>query len=150
MAHATWGVEDPLLRGDHAESVTLPDPQGHDSIVRHVLYIDGAGRSTPYSSTTEDAATARMFATRDGHVWHTFVARVEAEGLRWISMQELLSLLVGKGKGNATWPRASEVQQARAHVEQWAEHLVDFRALKGRPEQDVQKAVVAIFSEEPP
>lgn len=150
MVRVTWGVDDALLRGDNAESVGTPDPSGSTSIVRHVLYIDGAGRSTPYASTTEDLATARMFATQHGRVWHTLVERLENNGLRWISKQELLSLLVGKGKGDAAWPRASDVQQARAFVEQWAEHLVDFRSLEGKSEQDVQAVVGAVFSKEPP
>lgn len=29
--------------------------------------------------------------------------------------------------GDATWRSAQEVAQARAYVEHWAEHLVDFR-----------------------
>ncbi len=33
----------------------------------------------------------------------------------------------GNGKGKAKWENAFEVMQARRYVEQWNEHLLDFR-----------------------
>jgi hypothetical protein len=146
---AVWGIDDPLLRGDHAESVTVPDPGAPPSIVRHILYLDGAGRSTPYSSTTEDEPTAARFAGKDGRVWHTLVARVQASGLRYISKSELLSLLRGRGKGDAAWPKATEVLRARALAEEWGEHLIDFRPLKGSS-ATADEVVSTLFTKERP
>ena len=44
---------DPLYRGDAADAVLIPVPDADASIVRHILYLDGYGRATPYLSTTE-------------------------------------------------------------------------------------------------
>jgi hypothetical protein len=147
---AIWGIDDPLLRGDHGDSVSVPDPAAPDSIVRHILFLDGAGRATPYSSTTEDEPTARIFAGRDGRVWFTLVDRIQTAELRYISNSELLGLLRGKGKGAAAWPKASEVLLARARAEEWGEHLIDFRALKGRAAADVKTTVDVLFTKERP
>lgn len=148
MSRSQWGIEDPLFRGDDKEGVRLPEPGAPSSIVRHILYLEGAGRSTPYASTSEDEEIAAMFAGKDGRVWHTLLERIEAASLRYISKGELLDLLRGKGKGDAGWPRAHEVQQARAYVESWGEHLVDFRELKGKSIVEVGEVVSALFTKE--
>ena len=151
MKTAIWGVDDPLCRGDNQESVRLPDPAAAESIVRHVLYLDGPGRSTPYLSTTEDEEIARtVFGGKAGRVWFTTVARAQSAELRYISNAELLDLLRGKGKGDALWPRASEVMQARAFAEQWAEHLVDFRSQKGKAPDALRSLVASVFTKERP
>lgn len=151
MNGTMWGVEDPLHRGDDAERVRTPDPHGNPSLVRHILGLDGIGRSTPYVSTTEDEDTARYFAGTDGGVWHTLVSRIqEAGGLRYISNGELRDLLRGKGKGDAAWPRAFEVRQAYKFVEDHAEHLIDFRGRTGQEPQVVAAVVSNIFSKAKP
>jgi hypothetical protein len=47
----------------------------------------------------------------------------------------------GNGKGKAKWPNAFEVMQARRYVEQWGEHLLDFRET-----EETSTAVKKIFS----
>jgi hypothetical protein len=150
MKRGAWGIDDPLFRGDGADGVGLPVPDAPTSLVRHVLYLEGAGRKTPYVSTTEDEETAERFAGKTGRVWHALVTRFQAAGLRYISNSELLGLLRGKGKGDAAWPKASEVQRARAYAEQWAEHLVDFRAQKGKSFEELNAVVRSVLTRERP
>ncbi len=102
-----------MFRGDRKSGINVPKPNADDSIVRHILFLEGPGRETPYLSTTEEYDVAEYFA-QSGTVWKTFVT-------------ELLSLMKGNGKGNAKWSSAFEVMQARRYVEQWGEHLPDFR-----------------------
>jgi hypothetical protein len=120
---------DPLFRGDHADAVGLPSPSADDSIVRHILYLEGAGRETPYLSTTELHEIAEHIGRRTGRVWKTMLRRFQDEGLTHISRIELLNLLKGRGMGRATWGSALEVAQARRYAEQWYEHLIDFSPL---------------------
>lgn len=145
MGSKAWGIDDPLLRGDDKAAVCLPVPQAPASIVRHVLFLEGPGRETPYLSTTEDDDVAARFAGRSGAIWWTSVAKVQAQSLRYISKGELLEVLRGKGKGDAAWPRASEVQTARAYVELWGEHLIDFRRLQASSPSEVGDVVCALF-----
>jgi len=146
-----WGIDDPLHRGDDADGVRTPEPSADPSLVRHILGLDGIGRSTPYTSTSEDEETAQFFAGRDGRVWHTLLARIEEEkGLRYISIGELRDLLRGKGKGDAAWHSAFEVRQAFKFVEEHAEHLIDFRPLEGQTPESVAAVVSRIFSRERP
>lgn len=118
--------KDPLYRGDAKDSVCVPNPDADDSLVRHIMYFEGPGRETPYLSTSEDYELAGNFA--DGTVWQTFVKTAQQESVEHISCTELLSLLKGNGRGKAQWSSAFEVMQARRYVEQWREHLLDFRA----------------------
>lgn len=149
MNRRAWGVDDPLHRGDDADAVRSPDPNADPSLVRHILDLGGIGRPTPYSSTTENEETARYFAGREGGVWHTLLARIQAnDGLRYISIGELRDLLRGKGKGDAAWPSAYEVRQAASFVEQHAEHLIDFRGLSQSTPCEVAKVVAELFSKE--
>lgn len=115
----------PLFRGDARNAVCVPNPDADDSIVRHVMYLEGPGRETPYLSTSEKYEFAERFS--NGAVWETFVAVARKESVEHISRTELLSLMKGNGKGKAKWPNAFEVMQARRYVEQWGEHLLDFR-----------------------
>jgi hypothetical protein len=117
--------KDPLYRGDAKDSVCVPNPRADDSIVRHVMYFEGPGRESPYLSTSEEYELADNFA--NGAVWETFVSAAKKESVQHISRAELLSLMKGNGKGKAKWPSAYEVMQARRYVEQWGEHLLDFR-----------------------
>lgn len=136
---------DPLHRGDGAESVSLPEPAASESIVRHILVLEGFGRKTPYLSTTESEECARRFAGPHGRVWTTRVARAKEQGVGHISSQELLELLRGTGKGAAQWKSALEVAQARRYVEESDEHLLDFRPLIDRQHEEIAQVVVAIF-----
>lgn len=125
-AKKKWKMsKDPLYRGDAKNAVCIPNPEADDSIVRHVMYFEGPGRETPYLSTSEEYEVAEKFSS--GGVWETFVRIVKKESVRHISRTELLSLMKGNGKGKAKWPNAFEVMQARRYVEQWGEHLLDFR-----------------------
>jgi hypothetical protein len=121
---------DPLWRGDSASGLTCPSPRANASIVRHVLYLDGAGRETPYHSTSEEHDSAAHFAGQiGGRVYRTTVASAQLAGVRHISKNELLGLLQGTGHGDAKWPSAYEVMTARKYVEQWGEHLLSYREL---------------------
>lgn len=129
--------KNPLLRGDSKTGVRVPAPTADDSIIRHVLYLEGPGRETPYLSTSESPEAAMFFA-QGGMVWSTFVKKANDNGVRHISNSELLSQMKGNGKGKAKWDDAFEVMQARRYVEQWSEHLLDFREIS-EPEETVAK-----------
>lgn len=125
-AGAIWRQRrDPLWRGD-AEIPTCPTPQANRSIVRHILFLDGAGRETPYHSTSESRQHAEHFANPGGGVYRTTVAQAREMGIHHISRLDLLDLLKGKGKGDAAWSNALDVLTARRYVEQWQEHLLRF------------------------
>jgi len=100
------------------------------------MYFEGPGRDTPYLSTSEDYDLAENFS--NGAVWQTLVKIAKAESVEHISRTELLSLMKGNGKGKAKWPNAFEVMQARRYVEQWGEHLLDFRGTEN-PEAITKK-----------
>jgi hypothetical protein len=136
---------DPLFRGDHADAVGLPSPSADDSIVRHILYLEGAGRKTPYLSTTELHEIAEHFGGRTGRVWKVMFRRLQDEGLTHISRIELLDLLNGRGKGRATWRSALEVALARRYAEQWYEHLIDFSPLAPIEDSQLRKVVDRCF-----
>jgi hypothetical protein len=140
MKSKSWKAsKDPLFRGDVAHGVRPPVSTANDSFVRHVLYLEGPGRETPYLSTSEDLETAKRFGP-DGAVWITQVARAKAASVGHIGNSELLNALKGNGKGKAKWPDPFEVMQARRYVEQWSEHLLDFRKV-----QDTAAVAAAIF-----
>lgn len=131
MARATrtgpWRQKkDPLWRGDGKDGLQPVDPDADRSLVRHVLYLGGQGRATPYHSTSEDHASAEHFAGTDGRVYSTTVLRAREKGLGHIPRLELLRLLKGKGQGPAKWHSALEVMQARKYVEQWGEHILSY------------------------
>ena len=130
MKQQKWKAsKDPLHRGDAKASVRAPMPSANDSIVRHVLYLEGPGRDTPYLSTSESYETAKHFAG-DGSVWVTSVVIAETHSVTHIGNSELLASLKGNGRGKAKWPDAFEVMQARRYVEQWSEYLLDFRTVQ--------------------
>lgn len=140
MKQQKWKAsKDLLFRGDLATGVRLPTPTADASLVRHILYLEGPGRETPYLSTTESFETARRFAG-SGAVWETSVSVAKARAVTHISNSALLASLKGNGKGKAKWSDAYEVMQARRYVEQWSEHLLDFREL-----QNVAATVTEIF-----
>lgn len=141
-AAKSWKASsDPLFRGDRADGVGTPVPGANASIVRHILFLEGAGRETPYLSTTESTAVADRFAG-NGKVWQTHAPHAITNGVGHLSRTELVDLLVGKGKGRAKWRSAFEVMQARKYVEQHLEHLLDF-AKQGHLSIDDLRALVA-------
>lgn len=106
----TWHKRrDPLFRGDAAGGPTPPDPAADPSIVRHILFLGGPGRPTPYHSASESRDVAQRFAGSTGTVYECAVPGAEAEGIRHISRTELLGLLRARGYGRARWPSALEV-----------------------------------------
>lgn len=136
--------KDPLFRGDSGQGVSSPTPTGSNSIVAHVLYIGGAGRSTPYQSTSESEEIAAHFARADGRVYRTSVGAAEVRGVGHIGQVELLRLLRGKGQGRAKWSSALEVMQARRYVELWAEHLFDYASVDA---SDIAAIVKALYQQ---
>lgn len=126
--------KDPLFRGDAKNAVCVPNSKADDSIVRHIMYLEGPGRETPYLSTSEEYELAKNFSPVSGVVWETSVKNAKKESVGHISRTELLSLMKGNGKGRAKWPNAFEVMQARRYVEQWGEHLLDFREVENPAE----------------
>lgn len=119
-------------------------PTANKSIVRHVLYLEGFGRDTPYLSTTEDRAVAGRFAGKHGAIWATDAKKLRAtEGTRHISRKDLLQLLKGKGKGDAIWTSAYEVAQARRYVEESREHLISFVDCVAEADSRVSDKLVA-------
>lgn len=130
-----------LFRGDHKNSVAVPSPLSSRGIVSHVLYLDGIGRDTPFTSTTEDFPSAQIFAGKDGRVWVSTPATAASAGAGHVSKKELLHLLKGYGKGKAKWNNPLQVAQARAYVERWSEHLINWQGFSG----DLELALKKVF-----
>lgn len=147
MSQKPWrAARDPLYRGDaSASGPVIPVPTAEQSIVRHILYLDGAGRESPYLSTSESVEVARRFAGRKGIVWQAMVASAESKKVSHLSRTELAHLLTGKGMGNAAWHSAYEVAQARRYVEEWLEHLFDFGKNKGMKPGEIASLVKEIL-----
>lgn len=125
-----WSFKrDPLFRGDEADRISTPTPSADPSLVRHILYLGGKGRPTPYLSVTESLDTARSFAGSRGAVYETACPQWADIDVKHRSRKELCELLVGRGKGDGQWPSALEVMQARRYVEEHTEHLADFRTI---------------------
>jgi hypothetical protein len=122
--------------------LTTPTPSANKSIVRHILYLEGQGRETPYLSSTEHEDTARRFAGRNGTVFHGAPKNWSGSAVKHRSRKELLELLRGKGKGDAEWHSALEVLRASQYVEEHAEHLADFSGI--HPE-NAQAAANTVF-----
>ena len=144
MPRSHWKVKEPLFRGDSAADVTVPTPGASKNLVRHILYLEGAGRESPYLSTSEDREAAAHFAGVNGTIWEVYVAKAQRMKVAHFSRKELLSLLKGRGKGRAEWRSAFEVAQARRYVEEWAEHLLDFSPIPS-PEE-VRGVVEGLFA----
>lgn len=134
-------AKDPLFRGIFKEGVRPPTPDANESIVRHILYLEGPGRETPYLSTTESQEVAEHFAGASGLVWQTKVSKFKEVSINHLSKSELLDMMKGNGKGKAKWDSPYEVMQARHYVEQWSEHLLDCRELG-----DAAAAVDQVFN----
>jgi len=129
MPRNPWTIRQPLFRGDGTDGPAVPDPTSRLGIVEHVLYLGGAGRATPYTSTTEMFEVAEYFAGPTGRVWQTDAAAAAGAGAKHLPRKQLLQNLRGFGKGKAKWDNAFEVAQAAAYVAQWSEHLLDWTAV---------------------
>ena len=146
MSKDPWKLKrDPLYRGDRHGGVVSPFPQANRSIVRHILYLEGHGRETPYLSSTESRATASRFAGSDGSVYAGRPENWPSVGVKHRSRKELLQLLRGKGKGDAQWHSAFEVMRAHQFVEESEEHLADFSSAE--PGADLDRMAKTVFSD---
>jgi hypothetical protein len=132
--------EDPLFRGDRSDTVCVPAPGADPSLIRHILYLGGYGRESPYLSTSSEESIAAGFATGGGRVWKTSGQRAEHLGVKHLSQRELEAILRSSRKGRARWSNARQRLLAQKYVEQHAEHLIDFIPLKKTP-----AAVIKMF-----
>lgn len=126
MAARRWKSNDDLYRGDQAGGVCVPNPSADKSIIRHILYLEGKGRETPYLSATEDRKTAETFAAPSGQVYSSQVSAWPGFKIGHFSRDMLMQMLRGTGKGRASSGKASLVLTARNYVERHKEHLADF------------------------
>jgi len=147
LRHKWKASRDPLLRGDDRKSPASPVPDADRSLVRHILYLGGKGRESPYLSFTEDEMVARRFAGKDGKIYSTTVKKLKTNEVAHISRRELVQLLRGKGKGRAAWQSAYEVMQARRYVEEHAEHLGDFSGFKEHSNNEIVELVEKVLDE---
>jgi hypothetical protein len=146
MSRSPWKLtRDPLHRGDRSQGVSLPCPQASRSIVRHVLYLEGYGRETPYLSATEERDVALRFAGSEGRTYMAHPQQWAPLRVSHRPRKELLQLLRGKGKGDAEWPYAFEVMRARQYVEEAQEHLADFSELSEIGTQNLVALVNQVF-----
>ncbi len=131
-----------LYRGDAATSVSVPTPGADDNVVRHILWLGGAGQETPYTSTTHSHATAQYFA-RAGRIWTTTRPLAILHGAALIEQSELLQNLKGKGKGRRFQSAPRHVARARVLAERHQEHLLDWTGTKP---SEIAGRIAATFS----
>jgi hypothetical protein len=131
-----------LLRGDQPDAVSVPDPNASNLLIRHILYVDGYGRQTPYLSTSELREIAELW----GVVWETPSSLASSHGATHIRKDELLSIIRVSRRGRAGWPRRLERLQAMRYVEDNHEHLLDYTAFRDRPAAELTDAVKKTFS----
>jgi len=107
-------------------------------LIRHILYIGGYGRESPYLSTSSEESSAARFAS-GGRVWKTSGELAERLGAKHLSQSDLQAILKSSTKGRARWNNAWQRLQARKYVELYAEHLIDFIPFKaaGTPVKSV-------------
>jgi len=129
---------DPLFRGDGSDAVSVPNPAADPSLIRHILYIGGYGRESPYLSTSSEESSAARFAA-GGRVWKTSGELAERLGAKHLSQSDLQTILKSATKGRARWNNAWQRLQARKYIELHAEHLIDFIPFKaaGTPVKSV-------------
>lgn len=98
--------------------------------MRHILYLGGYGRESPYLSTSAQETRAARF----GRLWKTSGELAEGLGAKHLGQIELETILKSSKAGRARWRNARQRLQARKYVELHAEHLIDFISFKARPE----------------
>jgi hypothetical protein len=136
---------DALYRGDVRDAPGEPTPDADTSIVRHILYLGGAGRESPYLSLTEDEWVAQRFAGKDGKVYASSAPILKQHEVGHLTRRELTQWLKGTGKGRAEWPNAFEVLRARQYVEENAEHLADFSGFDSKAGADLHALVASVL-----
>ena len=147
MAASSWKQKSgTLYRGDVKDGVALPVPDAEKSLVRHILYLEGYGRTTPYLSTSESKDTASHFAGTTGHVYEGTPRTWPSQNVAHRSRRELLQLLRGKGHGDAKWNSAFEVLRAYQYVEEHLEHLADFSSTTPKDNDDLTSIVSSILA----
>jgi hypothetical protein len=80
---------DRLYRGAARDAPGDPTPSADTSIVRHILYLGGAGRESPYLSFSEDEVVAERFAGKDGRVYHSSAPVLVQQEVGHISRRDL-------------------------------------------------------------
>lgn len=113
-------------------------------MIRHILYLGGYGRESPYLSTSGDESLAGRFASGGGRVWKTSGELAERLGAKYLSQSELQTILKSSTKGRASWSNARQRLLARKYVELHAEHLIDFLPFKQTP-TTVKGVVLKVF-----
>ena len=145
MDKTVWKLKNGIVfRGDVAGGVALPVPNADKSMIRHILYLEGYGRTTPYLSATESKDIAEFFAS--GQVYSGKPVNWGAHNVTHWSRKTLKQLLKGNGKGNAQWSSAFEVLQASKYVEEHQEHLADFSNVNAPTSAQLIAIVQNIFS----
>lgn len=136
---------DRLYRGAARDAPGDPAPGANASIVRHILYLEGAGRESPYLSFSEDEVVAERFAGKDGRVWTSSAPVLKRHKVGHISRRELTQWLRGTGKGRAEWSSVWEVLRARQYVEENAEHLADFSGLRSMTADEIRALLAKVL-----
>jgi hypothetical protein len=126
----TYRKSGDLFRGDASEAVSVPNPAADPSLVRHILYLGGYGRESPYLSTSSEETSAAKFARGGGRIWKTSGQRAERLGAKHLSQDALLAILKSSTTGRASRRNTRQRLEARKLVELHAEHLIDFIPLK--------------------
>jgi hypothetical protein len=102
----------PLFRGDASDAVAQPNPLADPSLIRHILYLGGYGRESPYLSASGEESAAARFASGGGRVWTTSGALAESLGAKHLSQRELEATLKASKTGRASWPNVRQRQLA--------------------------------------
>jgi hypothetical protein len=126
--------EPQVYRGNSDDVAGRPEPSADSNLVRHVLYLGGPGRSSPYLSLTADRATAVDFGT----LWESSVAALNSAGARHLPTEALITALK-RNQGRSKWPSARDRQRALKYVEQHGEELADYRSFS-----DARSALAAV------
>jgi hypothetical protein len=121
-------TEDHLYRGNDDEVAGRPDPAADRNLVRHVLYLGGRGRATPYLSITADRDEAAFF----GLVWQTSSAALASSGTKHLQNDALIAALK-RNKGRSRWPSTKDRLRAAKYAEEHGEELADFVAFEDGP-----------------
>jgi len=115
--------DSPRYRGNDDEVAGRPAPKADSNLVRHVLYLGGRGRATPYLSITADRDEAATF----GALWKTSSAALRSSGAKHLPNDALIAALTSN-KGRARWPSTKDRLRAAKYAEEHGEELADFSA----------------------
>ncbi len=91
-------AKDPLFRGDKKERVCEPQLDADTSLVRHMLFLEGPGRETPYLSCTEQIENIIWLPhIVDKLAWKHHVEPTEVEKVLFHKFRKPLYRKVQKG-----------------------------------------------------